>query len=62
MSKGILNPEDVLLLNLTQKTKDEVHHQQDIPLKEKEMEERTVVECHAMTDMKEDVLLMRGAL
>ena len=60
MSKEILNPEDVLPLSLTQKNKGEVHQQEDILLREKEVEELTVEEGHHLTDMKEEILLMRG--
>ena len=55
-----MNPEDVLPLSLTQKNKGEVHQQEDILLREKEVEELTVEEGHHLTDMKEEILLMRG--
>ena len=60
MSKEILNPEDVLPLSLTQKNKGEVHQQEDILLREKEVEALTVVEGHHMKDMKQEIILMRG--
>ena len=60
MSKEILNLEDVLPLNLIQKNKGEVHHQEDILLREKGVEELIAAEGHHMMDMKGETLLMRG--
>ena len=56
MNKETLNPEAVLQLNLSQKNKGEAHHQEDILLREKEVEEITVVEGHHLRDM------MRGTV